>query len=204
MVSCEDADAAIKGMSRSLLYMEDDGIDATTPEFRIRAGVWVGKALVDEASGLYVAAQTDIVNEYVLKTLLSGLEHSSSSSSSNVAEASQVAKDIVDMLLLRASNPTRNMKKRAKRKYLRYSQCSTGPNPQTIDYAVQICLKDEEGGLDKAREILDEYAQRPFLGAAMSETVALVEDKEAEVAAASAEAEADNVGEEEGESVDEK
>jgi len=204
-------------MVRSLLFV--GGIEGTGSKFQVRAGVRVGKMLVDKKSGLYVATETDVVNESILKTLWMGVkngpfqvdseesnseesegegEETSTEDEFSIEAAANVTKSIVDMLMVRASIPTKNMKKRAKRKYLRYSRCSSGPTPETIDYAVKICLQAGDDGLGMAKEILDEYAQKPFLGAAMSETIALVQEKEDEKLAATTAEAATNEDEEEG------
>jgi len=90
-----------------------------------------------------------------------------------------LTKEIIDILLRRASNPTRNMKKRAKRKYLKQLKCCQGPSAHTIDLAVKICVHgDMEGGVGKAREILDGYAKTAFLGTVQEGTVTIVEEAE--------------------------
>merc|ERR1712127_436275 len=91
------------------------------------------------------------------------------------------------MLINRASNPTRSMKKRAKRKYLRELRCCEGPSPKTLDLAVRICVSTNntqndssvtEVGIQTAKKLLQLYADRPFLGSAMEGTVTLVEEAE--------------------------
>jgi hypothetical protein len=54
-----------------------------------------------------------------------------------VDDSSTVTKKVIDTLLMRASNPTQDMKKRQKRKYLKYLRCSGGPTPESIDLAVK-------------------------------------------------------------------
>ena len=104
----------------------------------------------------------------------------SSESDSLLAQAATVAKGTVDILLTRASTPTKDMKKRKKRKYLKHLRCSSGPTPETIDLAVKICLKhdDEEKGVEMARAILDSYKECPHIGSAEAGTIALVQDAE--------------------------
>ncbi len=199
---------ALEGMKRSLTREDGtDGKDADG-EFWIKAGIFLGNVFIDENSGLYVAAEAKVVHEMVLRTLYKGLESSSSSSSSVdtalVAEAADVTKSIIDTLLLRASNPTRDMKKRKKRAYLKYLKDSSGPTPDIIHTAVQICLKqqqqqseDDDGGeeetdmkkglglgLSQAKDMLEMYADRPYLGSAMEETWSLVTAAEEALAAA--------------------
>ena len=118
-----------------------------------------------------------------------------------LASAANVAKGVIDTLLLRASNPTKDMKKRKKRKYLKYLRDSSGPTPDMIDVAVKICLKhdDEEEGIGLARGILEAYAERAYLGTALEGTVGLVKDLEEEKLAAAAAQEAAEVEEDDGE-----
>jgi len=83
--------------------------------------------LVNEYAGLYVTAETNVVNDVVFKTLLDGADNLQLMNDDNdvgegegeakqksFAAAANVAKKTVDDLLRRASNPTRDMKKRAK------------------------------------------------------------------------------------------
>ncbi len=209
-----NSQAAMEGMIRSLSSDEESG-ESTSSEHKIKAGIFVGEAFVDERTGLYVGATTEVVDDTVLKTLWSGVNEfeplsvdndddgdgDDSERSSPVDNAARVAKDTVHFLFRRASNPTKDMKKRAKRKYLKTVQTCGGPSPLSIDYAVKICLKSGETGLRLARKMLDEYEAKAFLGTAMEETVALVKDAEAKLAAekeAEAAAEAAAAQDEEG------
>jgi hypothetical protein len=152
-------------------------------------------------------AGTEDLNDHVLKLLLSGAENYSpilrddvdkdadvdagaedgknSVSTSLLAQAATIAKDTVDILMTRASSPTKDMKKRKKRNYLKYSRCSSGPTPRSIDLAVKICLKhDEEGeGVKMARAILDAYKECQHIGSADVDTIALVGDAESRMQA---------------------
>ena len=135
-----------------------------------------------------------------------------------LSKTTNLSKQIFDTLLTRASTPTKDMKKRAKRKYLKYSQCSGGPSPTSIDTMVRICLlqvehemtygtvsgeeeeQKTENGIVVAKSILDAYEETPFIGKALDETFALVKEMEQKymehVAATTAESES---SEEEGE-----
>merc|ERR1712232_463728 len=128
-----------------------------------------------------------------------------------LSKSMNLSKEILDTLLTRASNPTKDMKKRAKRKYLRYLRCSSGPSPTTIDLLVKICLlevhqrkfngdfdtnnseDDDEGGegssddgndeekmdgLAMAKAIVQEFEAKQYLGAALPDTHALIQDTE--------------------------
>jgi len=201
-ISEEGARAAIDAMVRSMI--SDSGLDATEAGFQLKAGIYVANVFGNEDAGLYVVAGTQVLNDFVFKILLSGAEHysstprdhvdanvdvdananaedgESSESDSLLAQAATVAKGTVDILLTRASTPTKDMKKRKKRKYLKHLRCSSGPTPETIDLAVKICLKhdDEEKGVEMARAILDSYKECPHIGSAEAGTIALVQDAE--------------------------
>jgi hypothetical protein len=185
----------LEGIKRSLVRAEGEG--ETEAEFLVKAGIFVGEIFVEEDAGLYVAAEAKVVNDVVLKTLLEGVESlqvdpvddrsvdddgegegkgEEDEQESPLAAAANVAKNVIDALILRASNPTKDMKKRAKRQYLKYLRDSSGPTPEMMDVAVKICLKHEnaEQGLNLAEGILEAYAERPYLGAAMEETKNLV------------------------------
>ena len=142
--------------------MRAEGEGETEAEFLVKAGIFVGEIFVEEDAGLYVAAEAKVVNDVVLKTLLEGVESlqvdpvddrsvdddgegegkgEEDEQESPLAAAANVAKNVIDALILRASNPTKDMKKRAKRQYLKYLRDSSGPTPEMMDVAVKICLK---------------------------------------------------------------
>jgi len=178
---------------------------------RVEAGLWIGGVFLDGRYGLDVAVGTDIVEEVLLETLLVGLadlpdgyefaygtgadadvstdgdEEDKAVSTApfivNIDTVQTTAKGIIDVLLRRASNPTRDMKKRAKRKYLKRLKCCQGPTPRTIDMAVRLCLHgDREDGVGKAREILDTYGEMTFLGTAQEDTLKIVQEAEERLA----------------------
>ncbi len=206
-----NSQVAMEGMIRSLCSDEENG-ESTSPEYKIKAGIFVGEAFVDERTGLYVGVTTDVVDNTVLKSLWDGVnefepvsadndndqdengDEEDGKKSSPVDEAARVAKATVDVLFKRASNPTKDMKKRAKRKYLRTVQTCGGPSPLSIDYAVKICLKSaangNDDGLRMARSIMHEYWTKKFLGTPMEETIAVLRDFEDKKRAADEEAKA--------------
>ena len=224
-ITTEVAEISLNAMRRALLK-EGEGLETPTgsPEHLVKCGVFVGDAFTDVSSGLYVAAEAEVVYNVVLKTLLEGVEglqgleaadtdESDSDSEgedeeSLLAVAANSAKHTIDSLLLRSSNPTRDMKKRKKRSYLMKLRCSSGPTPQMIDTAVQICLKhdDSEKGVAMAKDILEAYKERAYLGTTLKDTATLLSDKEAELAkAAAAEAEEEESAEsEDGDDADKK
>ena len=201
--------------------------------YKVRCGLMIGESFVNQKTGLYVSLDTDIVQEKVLEPLLSGLmdlqqkiEERRESNDDEQEEKNQryrnqtndliiksvkLSKDIFDTLLTRASVPTKDMKKRAKRKYLRYLRCSSGPTPSAIDLLVRICLlqiryetefgdgtvfvgnDDTEGenkeeqlnGLSVAKSILDAFEEKQYLGKALDSTYTLIQEAEERLEAAS-------------------
>ncbi len=212
-MSVDCAQLALEGMIRSLTKQGNGDEEETDASFLIQAGVFAGEAFVNPSTGLYVVAEARVVHDAILTTLLSGVESLESVDDDDddddddeegvtpLASAANVAKGVIDTLLLRASNPTKDMKKRKKRKYLKYLRDSSGPTPDMIDVAVKICLKhdDEEEGIGLARGILEAYAERAYLGTALEGTVGLVKDLEEEKLAAAAAQEAAEVEEDDGE-----
>jgi len=214
-MSVDCAQLALDGMIRSLTKGDEEETDAS---FLIQAGVFAGEAFVNPSTGLYVAAEARVVHDAILATLLSGVESLESVDDDDddddddeegvtpLASAANVAKGVIDTLLLRASNPTKDMKKRKKRKYLKYLRDSSGPTPDMIDVAVKICLKhdDEEEGIGLARGILEAYAERAYLGTALEGTVGLVKDLEEKLAAAAAQEAAEVEEDDDGETEEEE
>ncbi len=252
----ENAQICIDGMYRSLLPKGCDSIfdDGVKGYFKVQCGLKIGEAFLDKDTGLYVALDTDCVNEKVLEPLFYGLkdlqqniadhlndddnvdtavttaaeattstddneeggqtENDGNEESRNdkylktandlLSKSITLSKDIFDTLLTRASNPTRYMKKRAKRKYLSYLRSSSGPSPATIDLVVKICLLEvhqrklnggmkngenddgeevgvEEGkidGLSMAKSIVNVFEEKQYLGAALPDTHALIQETE--------------------------
>mmetsp|Transcript_25011 Transcript_25011/g.30767 ORF Transcript_25011/g.30767 Transcript_25011/m.30767 type:complete len:416 (+) Transcript_25011:187-1434(+) len=229
IASKECAEAAMKGMYRSLLPDTntgsdgngdgDDAVVEAEAEYKVKAGLFLGKAFTNENTGLYVSAQTELLDELVMKPILDGLTSLIHLNDDNdegkelKMEAQKVTQDIIHTLFKRASNPTRDMKKRAKRKYLKYKRCSGGPTQETIDYAVKIVLQcagadaDEDSendggvsGVKVAKRILQKYEQKSFLGTALESTYTVVKEAEEEILAATAAAAA--VAEEEASATD--
>jgi hypothetical protein len=190
MITVDAAKEAVEGLKRSVM---GEGTDETA-EFYLKAGTFVGNAFVQDKYGLYVAVETEVLNEHFFQVLLDGIQkyHNGGLNEEEqgdeimqklVDDSSTVTKKVIDTLLTRASNPTQDMKKRQKRKYLKYLRCSGGPTPESIDLAVKICLShsNEEQGVTMAREILDSYKERPFLGTAKPETIELVQKHEMKI-----------------------
>ena len=272
ILSKENARVGVEAMYRSLLprgstTIHDDNVKGY---FKVQCGLLIGQSFVEKETGMYVALDTDCVNEFVLEPLYYGLKdlqqnlmdhvdddndvkseeeivahenddaneaNAESGDESNdndneeedeevskndkylqkandlLSKSMNVSKQILDTLLTRASNPTRDMKKRAKRKYLTYLRCSSGPSPTTIDLLVKICLlevhqrkfngdfdtnnsgnsnEDEGGerssdddndeekmdGLAMAKAIVQEFEAKQYLGVALPDTHALIQETE--------------------------
>lgn len=183
----------------------------------LEAGIWLGETFVNRDTGLYICVDTSLLEKMVLEPLVTCLssdeppaavttssndddDDTNSDIDDNKAEteeeeaslqtkAANVTKEIIQTLIYRSSGPTQTMKKRAKRKYLRYRQVSQGPTPQTVHLAVQVCLEaavasssceDRDVCIQAARTIVDEYKDKEFLGIVMTETMALLEAAEME------------------------
>jgi len=105
------AEDAVQGMIRSL------GSDA---------GLVLGKAFVDENTGLYFSLKSI---DDILKLMLEG-------------EADEkVSRIMMNKLLARSSSCEWKLKKRARSKYLKLLQVRDGPTVETLDLAVKISVK---------------------------------------------------------------
>jgi len=182
-ITVDAAKDAVEGMKRSAM--------GEGAECQLKVGNFVANAFVKEELGLYVAVESQVLNENVFQVLLdaihqyqsdalNGEEQQDDKMEKLVNDSAVVAKKVIDTLLTRASNPTKDMKKRKKRKYLKYLRCSGGPTPESIDFAIKICLShaNQEQGVAMAREILDSFKELPFLGTAKPETIGLLEEHE--------------------------
>jgi len=192
ILSKELAGVSAKAMARGLL--PSGGVDEATPYYKVQCGLFIGNAFLNKNTGLYVSLDTDVLVDTALNTLYSGLDGLRKEDNEKyeeqrkelLAEGRAISKTIFRYLLTRASTPTRNMKKRAKRKYLKCVRCCSGPSPQSIDVLVRICLLEEEElqkGLNAAFYIMNTYGKNAFLGKAMDETFAAVKEAEEKLAA---------------------
>lgn len=200
-LTVEAAQIAIEGMTRSLT--SEAGIDETYDKFLVNAGLYTAGVFNMQAqSGLYIAAQTDVVNESILKVLAKGVDGyvaPEGDESDLNAKAAIAAKGIVDLLVRRVSFPTQSMKKRAKKAYLKERKCSEGPTQETIEMAVKICLKhsDEEEGLKLAKIIIKKFENLPFVSSVDASTQALVDTAEESLASSNQEEADEDASEEE-------
>mmetsp|Transcript_17721 Transcript_17721/g.26011 ORF Transcript_17721/g.26011 Transcript_17721/m.26011 type:complete len:409 (-) Transcript_17721:36-1262(-) len=151
-----EARAAIAGLIRS--KSKESGDDA---EIGLEAALFVAKAIVDESTGLHLAAKTedvDVVLQLLLDAVQSTTNHDDDydddydyddddddddddDKSVKPEDAMKEAKQIFALLVKRATRPEKNMKKRAARKYLKYAMTKEGPQVETQRIVSQICLK---------------------------------------------------------------
>lgn len=145
----EGSRAAVDGMLRSMKpsWKVQDGRP------KVRAALFVAQQIVDETTGLYFAAETERV-DIVLKDLRDGLlemeengfnlriddvgdeddaedKEEPSADEKLLRYALRLTERVVKSLLKRKSRPEWDMKKRAKRKYLKYLQVGSGPRHHT-------------------------------------------------------------------------
>ncbi|KAL9188251.1 hypothetical protein ACHAXT_006629 [Thalassiosira profunda] len=170
------ASAAIEGMLRALTptWKVQDGRP------RLRAATFVAQQIADDATGLYFAVETVMVNK-VLEELHKGLTEMVESginvrvdkigekvaeegeeseepeegeeanpNEKTLREALQATEDLIQLLTKRCSSPQQQMKKRARRKYLKALRVRTGPKMTTFQSAANIAVLI--GGEEVARE----------------------------------------------------
>ncbi len=218
ILSKSAAKEMVNGMYKALTPTSGN-IDDSTAYYKVRCGLKIGDAFVNTKTGLYVSLEAQDVQEKILIPLYNGLlelqenlEGRKKSGSEGWEEKNEMYRtksrelfqssldlcnDLMNVLLTRASTPTIDMKKRAKRKYFKYLRCCDGPTPLIVDYLVRICLiqtrfekhfgggnssDDDEvkvnDGIRIAKSILDAFGEKQFLGKAMNETYTLVDEAE--------------------------
>lgn len=184
---------AMEGIARSMT--NDDG----SAQDAILAISRVASIFVHPKSGLHVAADIEVVENTILKPLLQAMERleEEGNSGSNDEEderpeeiAIKITKEVYNTLFKRASNPTRDMRKRAKRRYLKYLQNCSGPSPETLDIVTKICLKVENAyGVTVSYGIVKKFAERGAFGVVSESTMNFLQEVEEKVKAAEAETE---------------
>lgn len=183
---------AMEGIARSMTNDDGSAQDAISAISR------VANIFVHPKSGLYVAADIEVVENTILKPLLQAMERlEEGNSGSNDEEderpeeiAIKTAKEVYNTLFLRASNPTRDMRKRAKRRYLKYLKNCSGPSPETLDIVTKICLKAENAyGVTVSYGIVNKFAERGAFGVVSESTMNFLQEVEEKVKAAEAETE---------------
>ena len=197
----------ILGMMRSMtppLVEGDEPPTIQTLKQHLEAVLFVGEAILNKPTGLYVAVETSVVDVNVLQHGWNSLQRIMGQSLEDVDDESRVLLQeiqtllyprmlpvitgLVQLLWERCSKPMRKMKKRAARKYKKKLACTQGPSPQTIDWAVKLCLEIGKKGndtvptmttttspsldnsLDVAIQMVRELESRRWLGIPLEET----------------------------------
>lgn len=146
---------AVQGMMRSMV--PNHKVVYGRP--RLEAAVFVLEQILDEKTGLYFATETFMVDKVLsdLRKSLNEMEERGvnlrvaidedktegaelSEEENMLTRAARVTEAVVKLLVKRRSRPENEMKKRAKRKYLKYLQVNEGPEVSTMKLATEICL----------------------------------------------------------------
>mmetsp|Transcript_3186 Transcript_3186/g.8137 ORF Transcript_3186/g.8137 Transcript_3186/m.8137 type:complete len:410 (+) Transcript_3186:103-1332(+) len=220
ILELEGSRAAVKGMLRSMkpTWKVQDGRP------RVQAALFVMEQMCDETTGLYFATETKMVDK-VLKELHTGMlemeengfklriddtsseddaEEELSSDEKLLKDALRLTEGVMKFLVKRKSRPEWDMKKRAKRKYMKHLQIGGGPYVTTLHLAVQISIL--LGGSSVAQEsIVTPYADAWWKKTPVDETALkmiesakeLEEQASAEAASATDETEGGGVEEDE-------
>lgn len=217
------ARAAVEGMLRAMRPQRK--VQNGKP--RLMAATFVGDQILDEKSGLYFAVETALVNKVLQEVHESLAEMKKNGKQVSIAKADEGSKEepsadideeskeepsaeekllsdalrvtegMVKLLIKRRARPERDMKKRAKRNYLKTLQVGSGPNMETLKLASQISIL--MGGSAAARENIiapyeDAWFSKPIDGTALqviekAEAKELQQQEAADAAAAAAAAE---------------
>lgn len=211
--------AAVEGMLLSMTptWKVQDG------KPRVRAALFVAEQILDETTGLYFAVETVTVDK-VLEELYKGLlemqdnrikvsigkdvdaieeEDESSTDMKLVKDALRLTEGMLKLLIKRKSRPEWDMKKRAKRQYLKRLQIGGGPYRTTLQLATKISLLI--GGTSVAQEkIIKPFEEAWWTKFVDENALKLIEDvKELELQLSTLSASAvDDDGEDESEAND--
>lgn len=211
--------AAVEGMLLSMTptWKVQDG------KPRVRAALFVAEQILDETTGLYFAVETVTVDK-VLEELYKGLLEmqdnrikvsfgkdvdaieegdESSTDMKLVKDALRLTEGILKLLIKRKSRPEWDMKKRAKRQYLKRLQIGGGPYRTTLQLATKISLLI--GGTSVAQEkIIKPFEEAWWTKFVDENALKLIEDvKELELQMSTLSASAvDDDGEDESEAND--
>lgn len=152
----------------------------TNPKFQIQGACTVFNAFLDTRTGLYTSLPTQQL-EICLSLLLQGIKDNKDNNNNEDVDSNDIASIVfqtMEVLIQRASNPTRHMKKREKRSYLLRRKCSEGPSPQCIDWSVDIILSMRNGdedydakSLKMAKDLIQKYSTQKHLGSVMESTL---------------------------------
>lgn len=211
--------AAVEGMLLSMTptWKVQDG------KPRVRAALFVAEQILDETTGLYFAVETVTVDK-VLEELYKGLLEmqdnrikvsigkdvdaieegdESSTDMKLVKDALRLTEGMLKLLIKRKSRPEWDMKKRAKRQYLKRLQIGGGPYRTTLQLATKISLLI--GGTSVAQEkIIKPFEEAWWTKFVDENALKLIEDvKELELQMSTLSASAvDDDGEDESEAND--
>ncbi|KAL7552908.1 hypothetical protein ACHAWF_016152, partial [Thalassiosira exigua] len=188
VIRVEGTTAAVEGMLRAMIptWKVQDG------KPRLKGAMFVAEQLVDEKSGLYFAAETALADQ-ILEEIHKGLlemkengivlkidtsvetEGELSNEEKMLKEALKVTGDVVNLLTKRRSRPENQMKKRARRVYLKILQVGTGPKKPTLELATKISLLI--GGSVAAQEnVVTPYLSAWWTKTIHTDTLQLIEE----------------------------
>jgi hypothetical protein len=168
---------AVEGIMRSMMPTSNSSWKKA-----VEAGIFLGQTVVQQPTGLHVAVETEVLDQYLfqhLYTCLQQEEEGEENSKELYPKILEVTTGVLHLLWERCSKPMKKMKKRAARKYKNKLSCTQGPSPQTIDWAVQICIEIQkrndgvQGFVDPyplAVQMVQELESRTWLGPPREET----------------------------------
>ena len=195
------AESAVRGMLRSMTRNHPDGSG------RAAGAIFVLDQVMDETTGLYFAIETRLVDEMLdvlhsalLEMQASGIdvkvapapapeegEDAEESGPTDrhvliVRDALRTTLGVNDLLVRRKSRPERELKKRAKRKYLNHLQIGSGPYRTTLRLATKITLlvSDAKTARERIVEPFNMAWWTKFVDEEVLEMVAEAEGREEE------------------------
>ncbi len=147
------ARAAIEGMIRSSV----PNYKAVYGKPRLKAAIFIADQIIDEKTALYFATETELVDQVLseIQEALTEMEDKGLQLKITLKEKAagdeeddekllyktlRVTEGLVNVLVRRSCRPELDMKKRAKRKYLKRLQTLAGPELSTLKLATDISL----------------------------------------------------------------
>jgi hypothetical protein len=147
------ARAAIEGMIRSSV----PNYKTVYGKPRLKAAIFVADQIIDEKTALYFATETELVDQVLseIQQALTEMEDKGLQLKITLKEKAtgdeeddekllyktlRVTEGLVNVLVKRSCRPELDMKKRAKRKYLKRLQTLAGPELSTLKLATDISL----------------------------------------------------------------
>lgn len=198
------ARAAIEGMIRSSV----PNYKTVYGKPRLKAAIFVADQIIDEKTALYFATETELVDQVLgeIQQALTEMEDKGLQLKITLKEKAtgdedddekllyktlRVTEGLVNVLVKRSCRPELDMKKRAKRKYLKRLQTLAGPEVSTLKLATDISLSI--GGAAFAQSnIVGPYAAAWWTKGIVDESIlamiAEAESREEEAAAQQAQA----------------